>query len=644
MITTNYSVNLIPANNILPVAQVLPFFQRVKATFALIAHPVASSANLDDLLAALPSLNARQKCELRSILSKLEPALLDRTLLTLIEKELPLEPVIELLSLGQVRELIRYKQGEIAAVGRSLEEWQKITADMCSYLPEEKDAAFKYAIQKKIASAIESLKNTFHVIFDPFMAATNMSSEDPPASNAWDAQQRLWYFYDMFEKPLNAFQWLAGALAVVPGLSLAPRIIAGVVLVISFVTLRLLHHWTGATPHSLSGSYPNLVLKAKKGELEPVIGRHKEIQQLVDCLGNLDKHSRHPLLLGPSGAGKTEIVKGLALEIAAGKYPHLKGKALFSINTANMMNIGGGSDSQYASRLEILLKEIRGKEGNVILFFDEVHSLFATGGSTVLGNLSQEFKTLLDNPKIHCFAATTQKEYEETIKKDDALDRRFRPIAVEPLDRDNCHRLISGIAHKDFPGVAVDKEAIELALELTDSIRLSVSQPSKAKDLIIEAIQSINHYQGSEIIQLSELRERLNAAKRDFQTHSDGFSFSAEQEKNLKNLTQLSQEIEKLEKVIKEKNDSLEALKKLRSQRDTTKEKVAKVARMLQKCDLAKERHKAEELIKELLFYGTCLSGALQEEIGIQEDKLTAQGVSVRVNKTLVQKLFDSLK
>jgi len=594
-------------------------------------------AALFSLLPAHPSKAV--KLQLGALLERLEPALLDRVLVLLMEKGVPLEKAVELLSLEQLQQLVLTKQGAIAGVAHSLEEWKQTTSQMLAFLPEETDGSLKKSLLSRADFIIEGLSNVFHTLFDPIVAAADTSPQ-PPSASVWIARERVYYIYQVIEKPLEIFQWLVASFALISPTSWAPRVIAGAVLLISLITVKLLQYFLSGLPSALSGDFPNLVLKAQRGELEPVVGRHQELQQLIDCLGDLDKHSRRPLLLGQSGSGKTEIVKALAIEIAAGKHPHLKGKAIYAINTANLMQIGGGDQSQYASRLEILLKEIKGNEEEAILFFDEVHSLFAKNGATVFGNLSQEFKSLLDNPKINCLAATTSAEYEETIKKDDALDRRFRPITVAPLDKENCCRLLSGIAQRDFTGVGVDKEALERALELTDQIRPNVAQPAKAKDLVIEAIQSVSHYKGSEVVQLAALRDQFAAATNDFKLRSEGFSFSEGQREEQAKLTSLAAEITSLEKVIADKNGAIKELRQLRLQQEKTKEKVVKLARQLHKTDLVKEREQAETLSKSLFFFGTYLTAALQENIAAREQALALQGVAVRVNKEVVERVF----
>ena len=556
--------------------------------------------------------------------------------------------VLEALPLDRMQELMAYRFREVEGIEKQLSDLRSLAANSTRFLPEGQttlDAASQ-AVAHKTTGAFDAVFRFIQVFSDTFRRAHEFSLDDPPPQHSWEAKMRLRNLYELMEKPLQVLKWLVAVLTATIPRTWAGYLVAALVLIIGGLGMRFFDRWLNGTPQQLQFQFPNLTRQARRGELDPVLGRQQEVQRIIDCLGNLDKHSRHPLLVGISGVGKTEIIKGLAQEIESGRHPQLAGKSLFLINTAQLQEPGGGGMGPYQSRLEMILKEIRGKEDNVIFFFDEVHSLMNARSSAIpLGqNYSQQFKTLLDNPKIHCIAATTSEEYENLIQKDTALERRFRLVPVEPLSTDQCKLLLRDIAVRDFPEIEVSDEAIDLALRLTDADHLDVAQPSKAKDLLIESIQSVMQYRGPDRIDLAVALDALEAEKKRQAVTAKEFIFSNEAAAQRARLDVRQAEVDRLTRTVAQKNDQITQLHKLRSDQRTWKKRTAELTRKLGRLDAEDSSSRAAALGKAVLFLGGYLLPAYEPLLEEHVRTLQRDGLPTRVDSDVVSHIHATFK
>lgn len=229
----------------------------------------------------------------------------------------------------------------------------------------------------------------------------------------------------------------------------------------------------------------NLTEIAKKGELDPLVGRKDELRKIAQVL--LQKRKNNVLLVGEAGVGKTCIVEGLAqILISPSVSPSLKGKQLVQISMSSLV-AGTKYRGEFEERLTNLLDEVSQNDG-IILFIDEIHALIGAGGEGA-SDASQILKPALAGNKIRCIGATTVKEYREYIEKDEAFMRRFELVWVEEPNRDETIIILEGLRSRfeDHHGVIIGSDAIQSAVDLSIQYLPELHLPDKAIDLIDQA-------------------------------------------------------------------------------------------------------------------------------------------------------------
>jgi ATP-dependent Clp protease ATP-binding subunit ClpC len=231
----------------------------------------------------------------------------------------------------------------------------------------------------------------------------------------------------------------------------------------------------------------NLTQDARDGKLDPVIGREKEVERLMQVLSRRSKNN--PILIGDAGVGKTAIVEGLAQKIASGDIsPVLSNFDIWSIDTASII-AGSQLRGDVESKILDMIDDVE-KRGNVILFIDEIHTILGAGAtsnnSLDIGNI---LKPALARGALHCIGATTADEYRKHFDEDPALQRRFQPIDVEELsEEDTIHVLLQlKKVYEEFHDVKITNEAINSAVKLTNRYITDRFLPDKAIDVIDEA-------------------------------------------------------------------------------------------------------------------------------------------------------------
>src|SRR5579871_622792 len=225
---------------------------------------------------------------------------------------------------------------------------------------------------------------------------------------------------------------------------------------------------------------------AKKGELDPVIGRKSEIERVIQILCRRTKNN--PVLIGEAGVGKTAIAEGLAQEIAAGNVPELlREKKVVTLDLA-LMVAGTKYRGQFEERIKAVMEEIR-KARNVILFIDELHTIVGAGSAEGAMDASNIIKPALSRGELQCIGATTLNEFRKYIEKDSALDRRFQSVKVEPPSVDDTITILKGIRGKyeDHHKVAFTDVALEAAAKLSDRYITGRFLPDKAIDVMDES-------------------------------------------------------------------------------------------------------------------------------------------------------------
>ncbi len=225
---------------------------------------------------------------------------------------------------------------------------------------------------------------------------------------------------------------------------------------------------------------------AQKGELDPVIGRHKEIQRVVQILCRRSKNN--PVLIGEAGVGKTAIAEGLAHEIVTGLVPELlENKKVITLDLA-LMVAGTKYRGQFEERIKAVMDEIR-RAKNIIIFIDELHTIVGAGAAEGAMDASNIFKPALSRGELQCIGATTLAEYRKFIEKDGALDRRFQSVKVEAPSMEDSILILKGIRSKyeEHHKVKYTEAALETAVKLSERYITSRFLPDKAIDILDES-------------------------------------------------------------------------------------------------------------------------------------------------------------
>ncbi|MBQ4117351.1 MAG: ATP-dependent Clp protease ATP-binding subunit [Oscillospiraceae bacterium] len=230
----------------------------------------------------------------------------------------------------------------------------------------------------------------------------------------------------------------------------------------------------------------NLTEKAKNGGFDPIIGRNREIGRVVQILNRRTKNN--PCLIGEPGVGKTAIAEGIAQKIAAGEVPaKLAGKELWMLDLTALV-AGTQFRGQFESRVKGLVDEVK-REGNIILFIDEIHNLVGTGDAEGSMNAANILKPALSRGELQVIGATTFNEYRKHIEKDAALERRFQPVTVEEPSIKDSIEILKGVApnYEKFHHVKISDELIESCVRLSERYITDRFLPDKAIDLLDEA-------------------------------------------------------------------------------------------------------------------------------------------------------------
>ena len=281
----------------------------------------------------------------------------------------------------------------------------------------------------------------------------------------------------------------------------------------------------------------NLTVAAREGKLDPVIGREKEIERVMQVLSRRTKNN--PVLIGEPGVGKTAVVEGLAQNIVKGEVPEtLKDKQIYTLDLGALV-AGSRYRGDFEERLKKVLKEIRTR-GDIVLFIDEIHTLVGAGAAEGAIDAASILKPMLARGELQTIGATTLDEYRKHIEKDAALERRFAPIQVEAPDVSHTIEILKGLRdrYEAHHRVSITDGALDAAARLSDRYISDRQLPDKAIDLIDEAGSRLRIRRMTAPPDLREFDDRIAVVRREKESAIDSQDFEKaaslrDDEKNL---------------------------------------------------------------------------------------------------------------
>ena len=373
-------------------------------------------------------------------------------------------------------------------------------------------------------------------------------------------------------------------------------------------------------PDMLSQYSRDMTELARKGKLDPVIGREEEIQRLIQIISRRTKNN--PCLIGEPGVGKTAIVEGFAARIVNGDVPdNLKNKRILSLDLSAMV-AGSKYRGEFEERIKTVMHEVT-DDGNIILFMDEIHTMIGAGGAEGSIDAASILKPALSRGEVQLIGATTITEYRKYIEKDAALERRFQTVAVEEPTVDEAIAILKGIVHKyeQYHKVKITEEAIEAAVRLADRYISDRNLPDKAIDVIDEAAASVRLSEKNVSKTCQKLQEEISAA--------DAAIEKAIQELDFEEAGRLKAEQDLLFKKLRRAEAAYEK-KLMQDAAQIGEEDVEKIVSVWTKIPVTKLAEKeSEKLLK--------LEKVLHKRVIGQQEAVTAVAKSIRRGRVGLQ-------
>ena len=364
---------------------------------------------------------------------------------------------------------------------------------------------------------------------------------------------------------------------------------------------------------------------ARRGKLDPVIGRDDEIRRVIQVLSRRTKNN--PVLIGEPGVGKTAIVEGLAQRIVAGDVPEsLKKKQMVALDLGGML-AGAKYRGEFEDRLKAVLREIEESAGAIVLFIDELHTLVGAGAAEGAIDASNMLKPALARGELRCIGATTLNEYKKYIEKDAALERRFQPVYVGEPSVEDTIAILRGLKEKYevHHGVRITDSAIVAAAVLSHRYIADRFLPDKAVDLVDEAASRLRIEMDSMPVEIDEVERRVT------QLEIERQALSKETDKA---------SIERLEPLNNELSELREKSAQMKLHWQQEREIISSIQSIKERIDGVKSEEQNAERLGDLgkaaeLRYGTLVQ--LQKDLSDQNARLT----QLQTNKKFLKEEVD---
>ncbi len=368
----------------------------------------------------------------------------------------------------------------------------------------------------------------------------------------------------------------------------------------------------------------DLTKKARENELDPVIGRDEEIQRIMQIL--IRKTKNNPILLGEPGTGKTAIVEGLAQRIVEKVVPiSLQNKRVIALDMSALI-AGAKYRGEFEDRLKAVIEEVK-KDGNIILFIDEIHTIVGAGASEGSMDAANMLKPALARGELHTIGATTLKEYRKYFEKDAALQRRFQPVKVEEPNINEALQILRGIKEKleAHHNVTILDSALVAAAKLSDRYITDRFLPDKAIDLIDEAAAELKMQIESEPMELSKAKREINALL---------------VEKEALKMDKSKKNEDRLKEIEKELADKEETKRLLEHQFENEKKVFNEIAKLKTKIDESKREAELAKRASDFNKAAEIEYGKIPELIK-KEEELNEQWAKMQESGTLLRNSVD---